>query len=100
MNPEERLRAAFAEAQNFFMSTDDDLRLKGALAAVILSYPEDAPERDLLKRSVGALQQMAAMLSALQNGIPVDIEAMPLPDPDILPLVKWWNEAKDKAKGE
>jgi hypothetical protein len=85
----ERLRKAMRKAQHFWMSTDDDLRFRGAVGAAMLeSSPE---EQERIKRSVQSLRSFSAMLS----GVPVDTDAMiaQMGD-DNIPLIAMWNEAK------
>lgn len=86
------------EASVFWMSgrVDDDLILRAALAAVLLSgSPAD---EDIIRRSLQPLK----MLSAAMQGIPVDFSAMETGD-DLLPLMKLFREAKDassKGRGD
>ncbi len=90
---EQRFRAVFTKAKSFWMSDDENVRFQGALAAV-LKRSTDESEKDLITRSALQIGRSAAMLNAVLAGVPVDLEAMPMPDPDLLPLLRWYREAK------
>mgnify|MGYP001580350807 CR=1 FL=1 len=66
---------------------DDDLRLRTALAAVMVKCSEK--DKDIIERSIKPLK----MLSAAAQGIPVDFSAMEITD-DLLPLIKLWHESE------
>lgn len=74
----------------FFMSShiDDDLMMRTALAAVMVTSDEN--DRDLITRSMQPLR----MLSALLSGVPVDVAAIEMTD-DLLPLLKLWHASKE-----
>lgn len=91
----ERLDYAFRfvrtnERAVFWMSleVDDDLMFRAALAAVTLG--SDEADRDTLIRSMAPLKALSAML----NGVPVDVEAAFTIDDDMVPLLKMWHETK------
>lgn len=88
-----RIEKAFAKVQDFWMSTDDELRFRGALAAVFVETKDDG-QAEHLRRSINALNS----LNALIRGVPVNMEAVldEMGD-DPLPLMKLWHEAKAKT---
>jgi hypothetical protein len=74
---EDKFRAAFREANQYFMSTDDDVRFKGGIGAVMLSVGIDAPEWQRIKIELDQLK----ILGAMMTGVPVNFEDIPpLPD--------------------
>jgi outer membrane receptor protein involved in Fe transport len=85
---EARVRFAFRRAR-----TDDtwytgsaDEKFRAALGGVILSLPEDSPERESVERSLAALRSLSASMS----GIHVDMSSVF--HEDLLPLMGWWRE--------
>lgn len=95
----ERIKKAMRKAQHFFMSTDDDLRLKGALGAALLE--SSGEQKAALETSIRSLSRVSAVMHALQAGVPVDLEAMAKEqegEPDPLPLMAWWHEAVADAR--
>ncbi len=83
---EDRLRAAMKSGSNFWMSTDDDVRFRGSIAAVMLHCSEG--EREQLSEELRALRDLSALLS----GVPVDIEQIKQPENPI-GLVALWRDA-------
>ncbi len=91
----ERLARAFEMSQSFWMTTDDDVRFRAAVGAVLLkSSPE---EKALITESMKPLRMLAAALSG------AEIDLSNIPDMEgLIPLMKMYNEAKDamaKASG-
>lgn len=70
----------------FWMSYDanDDLKMRTALAAVMLAGNEE--DREAITRALQPLK----MLSAAMQGIPVDFSNV---DTDVIPLLKLWHES-------
>jgi hypothetical protein len=85
---EDRIRAAFRVAKRFWLSTDPDTQMRGALVAVLLECDPD--ERDRLERSC----RLLAGISALMGGQPVDIAALVAQSKEegLLPLAGMWHE--------
>ncbi|MDP9090303.1 MAG: hypothetical protein M3O26_16375, partial [Pseudomonadota bacterium] len=71
----EMMRIAFKTAHNHWMFTNEQDQFKGAIGAVLITLKE-GPEFERLKQSVTQLGKLSAMLNALQQGIPVDMERM------------------------
>lgn len=91
----ERIRKAMRAVHDHWMETNETNQFRSALAGVLLETTDD-DEKDRVVRSSQALSRMSATIQALQNGVPVDIEAMaaePVAD-DIIPLQKLWDETK------
>lgn len=90
----ERLRKAMKAAQSFWMSTDDDLRFRGACGAAMLESPED--EKQKIVYSVQEMRKVNMMLMAAMSGASVDIAATldGIDMEKVLPLKKLWDEAK------
>ncbi len=89
----DRLKAAMAKAQDFWLLTDDQLRLKAAVAATMLTGTE--ADKDRLQRSWRAL----ASLSAAISGLDVDIlSAMEAAGNDAIPIMRMWQEAKEMGQ--
>jgi hypothetical protein len=87
-------KAMVPVANGHWMVTDEDMCIRGALAAVLLD-PETT--EDDKQRITLTLEQMRS-ISAMISGVPVDIERV-LDNPDgveTVPLVKLWHEAKAK----
>lgn len=89
----ERVRKAMVAAQSFWMSTDDELRLRGALGAALVE--SDGADKDRLIRSIDSLRKLAATLNALQAGVSVNLGDMPQPDDDLVPIMPMWRDAKE-----
>ncbi len=88
----ERIRKAMRACHDHWLVTDERLQFMAALAAA--HQASEGAERDRLERSSKAVNRVSAMLSALQAGVPVDVEAMSAekPDDDLIPLNKMWHE--------
>lgn len=91
-----RIEKAFAKAQHFFMSTDDNLRFSGALAAVLMETA-DEDEKERVVASKRALDRFSAFLTAAQAGLSIDPSSLPGDEEDYLPLMKMWHDAKAAA---
>ncbi len=89
----ERIKKAMVPVANgHWMVMDDDLCLRGALAAVLLD-PETT--EDDKRRITFTLEQLRSV-SAMMSGVPVDVEqALANPEEiEPVPLIKLWQEAK------
>lgn len=91
---EERLSFAMKYARNnehdlfwMFGSTTDDLKLRTAIAAVMIGGTDE--ENDLITESLKPLK----MLSAAMEGVPVDFSALDDMADNIIPIMKLWNES-------
>jgi hypothetical protein len=73
----------------------EDLRLRGALAGVLMAPETTEVEKKRISDTLASLRACNAMSS----GIPVNLDAMAedLEANPPLPLMKWWNEAKAAA---
>lgn len=87
----ERIRKAMKAVRNHWMVTDETQQFRAAVAAAILESTGE--ERERIERSAKELNRVSAMLSALQAGVPVDVEAMEPAPADVIPLAKMWREA-------
>ena len=104
---EEVLDIAFCAAHNHWMYLDEQTQFTGAIGAALIALKE-GPEFERVQRSVTALGKLSAMMNALQQGIPVDLEAMfkeKEAEPDqtpVIPLSKLWNDIRytSDRKGE
>lgn len=83
---EQRVKAAFAASKDFWMSTDNDVRFRGSLAAVMDTASDE--ERISIVTSIEQLQLLSAML----KGIPIDLTKIKEPG-TVLPLLGWYREA-------
>lgn len=90
----ERIKKAMKACHNHWMVTSEPEQFRAALAAAMLESPPD--ERDRIERSARALNRVAAVLTALQAGVPVDLEgiAAEKQDDDLIPLRKLWDETR------
>jgi hypothetical protein len=72
-----------------FMSGDitDELLFRVALVAVLTDATGE--EREQVQRSLAPLQALSAAFA----GVPVDLEALDIPN-DLMPLLRWFDEAK------
>ena len=93
---EAKVKTAFQLVQSFWLSTDNDIRWNGALAAVIMDPSITAEEKATLQRSTKVL---AAVSAAMRKGSAVDLS--PVADEAergiVLPLRGWWLEAEGQA---
>lgn len=92
----ERIKKAMRACHGHWMVTDETQQFRAAIAAALMESAGE--EKDRIERSAKKLNQLGALLSALQAGVPVDIEAMAAEpeQPDLLPLRKLWDETKPK----
>lgn len=100
---EDMLAVTFKAANNHWMFTDEQDQFKGAIGAVLIRL-KSGPEFERVERSLRALGKLSAMLNALQQGVPVDLERMleeqKADDPaTIIPLNKLWGEARRPVNG-
>ena len=87
----ERIKKSMREVrESFWMGGNDDLRFRGAIGGVLLAEETTEEEKERINRSLRALNT----ISAMQAGVPVDIEEFLRGNDDIepLPLVKIWND--------
>lgn len=91
-----RIKKAMVACHGHWMVTSEPDQFRAAIAAAMLESEGDEKER--IERSAKKLNQLGAVLHALQAGVPVDLEAMAkeTPDTDLLPLRKLWDETKPK----
>lgn len=69
----ERMEAASLSAIRHWMAPSEDVMFRGAVAAVLLSYPEGSEERERIKREMQVVQKLNAILVAAQAGVGVDL---------------------------
>jgi hypothetical protein len=91
---EARCDAAMRHMHNFWLSTDEDLRFRGAVGGLIILYDEEGNQEmvERITTEVKALQSLSALIS----GTPVNIERM-VADAErheSLGLMKRWQELK------
>ena len=88
---EERVQRAFKEAQSFWMSTDDQVRFRGACAAVMLETADEF-ERERWEKSL----RVVNTLGVLMAGVPVNLDEVvqDLETFKPVPILKMWQEAK------
>jgi hypothetical protein len=84
---EQRVRKAMRQAHTFWLSTDDQLRFRAAVAAAVMESPPS--EATAIMESLGALQLMAGAmetgdLEAVERHAALSIR---------LPLLKMWRES-------
>jgi hypothetical protein len=92
---EDRLKASMKEMSSFWMTTDDDLRFRGALGGVLETLDRDSADYNRLIREIEAIRN----LSALMSGVPVDIarafsESEDKPEP--IGAIGMWREMNDR----
>jgi len=88
-----KAEAAMRSAANHWMVLDPELQFKGALAALMLEYPEGSPEGDRVHAEVTAMRKLAGLIGALQSGVAVDFDAMaaePTPQFERIGLADLW----------
>lgn len=101
----ELVKIAFKAARTNWMVTDEDQQFKSGIGAVLIALKE-GPEFERVRRSVEETGKMGAMLNALQQGIPVDLEAMlaqqeAQTDRDsLIPLTKLWHDSAPQRSGD
>lgn len=88
---EEKLKAAFAKAQNHWMVTNENQQFAGAVAAVYEKADDETKER--IRIELEGIKALRAMLS----GVPVDIDRIEKHESPI-GLMKLWHEAVDSGK--
>jgi len=98
---EDLLRVAFKKAHRHWMFTDEQTQFKGALGAVLITLKE-GPEFERVRESIESLGRASAILNALQQGVPIDFEAMQKGPENVIPLNKMWCDVKwpEKAAQE
>lgn len=101
---EEALRFAFKKVQRHWMFTDQNDQFAAAVGAVGLRFGLDSPEFERLRKASEAQKRAAAIMNALQAGIPMDLESLASQaesEGPVIPLNRlWWDavEAADKAR--
>jgi len=90
---EDRLRLAMKVGHSFWMSTDEDVRFRGSVAAVLLHCTDD--ERERLSEELDVLKNFSALLS----GVAVDLTQIKTPDNPV-GLMKMWRESNGATAAE
>ncbi len=86
---ETQMRAAMEVTKDFWMSTDEDVRFRGAVAAVLLKTKGNDEVLERINTEMQALNSLAAAMS----GIPVDMErALPPEDFKMVGIRALWME--------
>ena len=67
---EDQVRAAMEVTKDFWMSTDEEVRFRGAVAAVLLKNQGNEEVVERINTEMRALNSLAAMM----GGVPVDME--------------------------
>jgi hypothetical protein len=86
---EKRIRKAMREAGNFWLSTDEMLRFKAALAGALLETSDEGERA----RIIGTSRLINAFDASIA-GIPITWEEVII---DPLPLLAWWREVRLKS---
>lgn len=96
---EEKGRAAMKEMREFWMDVDDDLRFRGAVAGLMISYPVGSDERLRIESTLRAIQKFNAIITAAQAGLTVNATDMEAEEGDLdpVPLMAWWHESGKNA---
>jgi len=89
---EDKFRVAFKEARNYWMSTDEDIRFKGGIGAVMLHVGIASPEYERITIELDQLKTLSAAFS----GVAVDWEhTNPMPDDfKVIGITKLWKESE------
>ena len=90
----ERIKKAMRKCKGHWMEVDESNQFKSAIVAAVLE--SEGQEKDRIERSSRQLGRLSAVMTALQAGVPVDLEAMAAEkmDDDIIPLMALWHEIK------
>jgi hypothetical protein len=88
---EDMVRAAMKAMANLWISTDDDLRFRGAVGGVLMVLDKRGAVDDI-ERINSELEALRS-LSALLSGVPVDMERVVMPENPI-GLMKMWGDVK------
>lgn len=84
---EDRLRSAMKAGRNFWMSTNEDIRFRGSIGAVLLHCSDE--ERERLSEELDVLKNFSALL----GGVAVDMTQIKKPDNPI-GLMKMWRDVR------
>lgn len=93
---EEQARAAMEVTKDFWLSTDEDVRFRGAVGALLLANQDNPEATERIKTEMRALNT----LSAAMSGVPVDFaQILPELEEDFKPigLRKLWMEIGHQA---
>ena len=86
---EEQARAAMEVTKDFWMSTDEDIRFRGAVAALLQANEGNDEALDRINAEMRALNSLGAAMS----GVPVDFNAaLPPEDFKYIGLRALWME--------
>ncbi len=86
---EDQMRAAMEVTKEFWLSVDEDVRFRGAVAAVLL---ENEGNQEVLDR-IDTEMRMLNSMAALMGGVPVDMErALPPEDFKRIGIRDLWME--------
>jgi hypothetical protein len=98
---EARARAAMEAVQDHWILRDEDGQFKAALVGLLRSCSPEETER--VEAEVRKMGRLAAMLTAAEAGVPVDLEGLAAqneaePEMEPLGLVRIWREVVDGAR--
>jgi hypothetical protein len=88
-----RLKIAMKATMHHWLITDEGLRFKAAVGAVMQSFGEGSTEWEQIKKELQMINQLNAMMVASKAGL---IVSMPEPQEDFKPigLLKLWEDIK------
>jgi hypothetical protein len=92
----EKLKSAMKAARNHWAITDEDMRFRTAVGAVMLVYGQGSDEYDQLLAEVQALAKFNAAIRAAEAGVSVDFAALAseYEGKPVIGLLKLWDESK------
>lgn len=83
----DKLRVAFKGARNHWMFTDEDEQMRGAIGAAM--HHMSTEDREIIEKELRALQA----ISAATRGLPINFEAVEIPENPI-GILKLWADSK------
>ncbi len=90
-NLEDKFRAAFKEARDYWMTTDENIQFLGGVGAVMIHVGIDSPEYQRITVELDQLKTLNAALS----GVAIDWEAAGMPDGlEPIGILKLWKESE------
>ena len=92
-----KLLAAMNAAKDHWMVLDKEIQFKGAVASVLLHYPEGSEERKRIEHELAVMRRFNAMIVASNAGLSVSLpEAEDEEKHEPLAMVGMWHDVTGK----
>lgn len=93
---EDKFEVAFKEARHCFLSTDEDVRFRGGIGAVMLYFSEGSEEYDRITKELSCLKTIGAAFDGVSVNWDKLLSELPTEDFKPIGIVKLWFDSKEK----